>query len=81
MEPIVIPSSETDKTLGKLEAKVDYLEKSVSNMDHKLDDIQEFLAEAKGAKKAIIGMWFIAGALGSAVTYFANHFISFMKQN
>jgi len=56
---------------GKLLAKVDNLEKSVSALNDKIDDLMAMANQSKGGLWVLIS---VGGAVGAALTWVAEHF-------
>lgn len=57
-----------EREFGKIEAKVEELEKKVDRMQASLDSITQTLSEAKGGWKTLVAVGTIAGGLGAAAT-------------
>jgi hypothetical protein len=82
--PIIVQS--TDKSLGKLESDINYLRDEVHEIkgdmkEHGLElkKLNQFLDQARGAKTALVGMWFLAGVVWSALTSAALYFSGFLR--
>jgi predicted secreted protein len=61
---------DTQRDIGRLEGKVDALERTVEQMNQKLDTLSAYMAETKGGWKALLALAGFASAAGSAVTWF-----------
>ncbi len=71
--------TETYRSLGKLEAEVEFLKAEMREQTKKLDHVVKFIDEAGGAKKAVIAMWFIAGSVGALLTTGISHLVGLFK--
>ena len=71
--------TETYRTLGKLEAKMELFEAEMKDQSKKLDHVAVFIDEARGAKKAVIAMWFVAAAVGGAITTVLSQLMGYIK--
>lgn len=71
--------TDTYKTLGRLESEVEFLKAEMREQSKKLDQVVVFVNEARGAKKAVIAMWFIAAAVGGAITTALSQVFGFIK--
>jgi hypothetical protein len=65
---------EVQRDLGRMEAQISNLCSEVKELTEKVDTISTTLSEAKGGWKFLLAVGGMAGAIGSAITYFFQHF-------
>lgn len=64
---------ETERDIGRLEGKVDSVEKTLATMQGQLAELNAYMAETKGGWKTLLALAGMASALGSAATWIAAH--------
>jgi hypothetical protein len=57
------------RDIGRLEAKVEHLEKTVTAMDEKLDVLTGYMSEARGSWRTLLAIGGLASACGAAVAW------------
>lgn len=89
---MTVAINETDKTIGRLEAKVEYAEKTMleikaetkadmAEIKEELKQLNQFLDQARGAKVAIVGMWMLAGVVITAIWTVIENVFKYWKAN
>lgn len=58
------------RDIGRLEAKVENLERTVSSMDTKIDTLTAYMSEARGSWRTLLAIGGLASACGAAVASF-----------
>jgi hypothetical protein len=58
-----------ERDIGRLEAKVEHLEATVSAMDAKLDTLTGYMSEARGSWRTLLAIGGLASACGAAVAW------------
>lgn len=69
---------ETERDIGRLEAKVETLEQAVERMTAQLAEISAYMAETKGGWKTLLALAGMASAAASALTWFVTTFVKKM---
>lgn len=57
------------RDIGRLEAKVEHLERTVSAMDEKLDVLTTYMSEARGSWRTLLAIGGLASACGAGVAW------------
>lgn len=57
------------RDIGRLEAKVEHLERTIADMDAKLDTLTAYMAEARGSWRTLLAIGGLASACGASVTW------------
>ena len=61
-------SESDERTIGRLEAKIETLEDQVEQMSSDVREIRELLASAKGGYRTLIAVGLVSSAVGAALT-------------
>jgi hypothetical protein len=69
-----VSDQEVQRDLGRMEAEIKNLISAVSDLDTKVETINSTLSEAKGGWRTLMWVSGAAGTIGSALTYFLQHF-------
>ncbi len=57
------------RDIGRLEAKVEHLERTIKEMDVKLDLLTSYMAEARGSWRTLLAIGGLASACGAAIAW------------
>lgn len=60
---------ETQRDLGRLEGKVEAMEKTLEAMNEQLATLNAYMAETRGGWKTLLALAGFASAVGSAITW------------